>query len=91
MNESDRPTWKQLLARGEPLLLPCAHDGLVSGENGVGEIVIWMGPACTWLLAASKIAKTAAAFTTRRRLRLDAIADTLRVPDTRTALDVCSS
>src|SRR3954452_16163550 len=28
MNESDRPTWKQLLARGEPLLLPCAHDGL---------------------------------------------------------------
>src|SRR5262245_11643366 len=28
MNESGRQTWKQLLARGEPLLLPCAHDGL---------------------------------------------------------------
>src|SRR2546421_1561369 len=23
-----KPTWKQLLARGEPLLLPCAHDAL---------------------------------------------------------------
>jgi len=23
-----RPTWKDLLARGEPLLLPCAHDAL---------------------------------------------------------------
>jgi 2,3-dimethylmalate lyase len=23
-----RPTWRQLLARGEPLLLPCAHDAL---------------------------------------------------------------
>jgi 2-methylisocitrate lyase-like PEP mutase family enzyme len=23
-----QPTWKQLLARGEPLLLPCAHDAL---------------------------------------------------------------
>src|SRR5262245_15132816 len=23
-----RPTWKELLGRGEPLLLPCAHDGL---------------------------------------------------------------
>jgi 2,3-dimethylmalate lyase len=28
MDESGRQTWKQLLARGEPLLLPCAHDGL---------------------------------------------------------------
>jgi 2-methylisocitrate lyase-like PEP mutase family enzyme len=25
---SARPTWKQLLARREPLLLPCAHDAL---------------------------------------------------------------
>src|SRR5215467_9192884 len=24
----NRPTWKELLARGEPLLLPCAHDAL---------------------------------------------------------------
>src|SRR5690348_14174307 len=23
-----KPTWKELLARGEPLLLPCAHDAL---------------------------------------------------------------
>jgi 2-methylisocitrate lyase-like PEP mutase family enzyme len=23
-----KPTWKGLLARGEPLLLPCAHDAL---------------------------------------------------------------
>src|SRR5712691_9066140 len=23
-----KPTWKDLLARGEPLLLPCAHDAL---------------------------------------------------------------
>src|SRR5437667_12421300 len=23
-----KPTWKELLARGQPLLLPCAHDGL---------------------------------------------------------------
>jgi len=28
MNGSVRPTWKQLLARSEPLLLPCAHDAL---------------------------------------------------------------
>ena len=25
---SETPTWKDLLARGEPLLLPCAHDAL---------------------------------------------------------------
>jgi 2-methylisocitrate lyase-like PEP mutase family enzyme len=30
MNPSDRPTWKELLARGEPLLLPCAHDALAA-------------------------------------------------------------
>jgi len=24
----NRPTWKELLSRGEPLLLPCAHDAL---------------------------------------------------------------
>src|SRR5260370_7117716 len=23
-----KPTWKELLGRGEPLLLPCAHDAL---------------------------------------------------------------
>ena len=23
-----KPTWKELLARGEPLILPCAHDAL---------------------------------------------------------------
>jgi 2-methylisocitrate lyase-like PEP mutase family enzyme len=23
-----KPTWKELLARGEPLLLPCAYDAL---------------------------------------------------------------
>src|SRR5438046_9371465 len=23
-----KPTWKELLARGQPLLLPCAHDAL---------------------------------------------------------------
>jgi 2,3-dimethylmalate lyase len=23
-----KPTWKKLLARGEPLLLPCAYDAL---------------------------------------------------------------
>src|ERR687883_522287 len=26
--QSPRPTWRELLARGEPLLLPCAHDAL---------------------------------------------------------------
>src|SRR5258706_11801689 len=25
-----KPTWKELLARGEPLLLPCAHDALAA-------------------------------------------------------------
>jgi 2-methylisocitrate lyase-like PEP mutase family enzyme len=25
-----KPTWKELLARGEPLLLPCAHDALTA-------------------------------------------------------------
>ena len=29
-SETVHPTWKQLLARGEPLLLPCAHDALSS-------------------------------------------------------------
>ena len=28
MSGGERPTWKALLARGEPLLLPCAHDAL---------------------------------------------------------------
>ena len=23
-----KPTWKELLARSEPLILPCAHDAL---------------------------------------------------------------
>ncbi len=27
-SRSARPTWRDLLARGEPLLLPCAHDAL---------------------------------------------------------------
>jgi Phosphoenolpyruvate phosphomutase len=27
-SRSARPTWRALLARGEPLLLPCAHDAL---------------------------------------------------------------
>jgi 2-methylisocitrate lyase-like PEP mutase family enzyme len=30
MAATDRPTWKDLLARGEPLLLPCAHDALAA-------------------------------------------------------------
>src|SRR3954452_18383774 len=30
MDATDRPTWKDLLARGEPLLLPCAHDALTA-------------------------------------------------------------
>jgi len=25
-----KPTWKELLARGEPLILPCAHDALAA-------------------------------------------------------------
>ena len=28
MSPAPKPTWKDLLARGEPLLLPCAHDAL---------------------------------------------------------------
>jgi len=28
---SARPTWKQLVTQGEPLLLPIAHDGLSAG------------------------------------------------------------
>jgi len=30
MPSDDLPTWKDLLARGEPLLLPCAHDALTA-------------------------------------------------------------
>jgi 2-methylisocitrate lyase-like PEP mutase family enzyme len=30
MDATDRPTWRHLLARGEPLLLPCAHDALTA-------------------------------------------------------------
>src|SRR3954471_16501256 len=30
MDAPDRPTWTDLLARGEPLLLPCAHDALAA-------------------------------------------------------------
>src|SRR3954453_5509643 len=30
MDPGVRPTWKDLLARGEPLLLPCAHDALTA-------------------------------------------------------------
>jgi 2-methylisocitrate lyase-like PEP mutase family enzyme len=30
MSGGERPSWKALLARGEPLLLPCAHDALAA-------------------------------------------------------------